>query len=173
MVKIQRSQEGYTVSELMITVAILAILGAVGGPIMRNMVNFWRQTTARSEIERDVRVSLSTVNRFLRQAKRSAVTIDRYDADQPPWSRISFFTDTWDYVRFYQKANKLYMVYTSTNTGREQTTLLSERVGYIAFTYPQTSDPSIISVAATMQAPTYLGGKKALQLSIQKVRIMN
>ena len=36
-----------------------------------------------------------------------------------------------------------------------------------------TDDPSIVSVAVTMQAPTYLGGKKALQLSISKVRIMN
>lgn len=173
MVNRLRDSAGYTVSEMMITVAIVTILAGVGGPIMRNMVNFWRQTTARAEIERDVRVSLSTVNRFLRQAKKSAVTIDRFDANQPPWSRVSFFTDRWDYVQFYQKANKLYMVYTSTDTGRTATTMLSDRVGYIAFTYPQTSDPSIMSVAATMQAPTYLGGKKALQLSIQKVRIMN
>lgn len=167
------SRNGYTLSEAMITVAILGILAGVGAPLMRNMINFWRQTTARYEIERDVRVGLSNINRFMRQAKKSAVTIDRFDADQPPWSRVSFWTVSNDYVRFYQQGNKLFMVYTSTATGFTTTSKLSERVGYIAFTYPKTQDPSIISVATTMQAPTYLGGKKALQLSIQKVRIMN
>jgi hypothetical protein len=57
--------------------------------------------------------------------------------------------------------------------GTSNTTTLSKNIGYIAFTYPRTDDVSIISVAVTMQTPTYLGQKKTLQLSIQKVRVMN
>ena len=44
---------------------------------------------------------------------------------------------------------------------------------YIAFTYPRSDDPTIISVAVTMEKATYEGGTKALELSIEKVRIMN
>ena len=51
--------------------------------------------------------------------------------------------------------------------------ILSHNIGYIAFTYPRTDDTSLISVALTTQSRTYKGGLKALQLSIQKVRIMN
>lgn len=168
-----RGRRGYTLTETMITVAIVGILAGVAAPLMINMVNFWRQTTARNDIERDVRASLSIMNRFLRQAKKGTVKIDRFDSSQPPWSRISFTTISDDQLRFYQDANELFMVLKSSGSSVSVTSRLSERVGYIAFTYPQTRDPTIVSVAVTMQAPTYLGGKKALQLSIQKVRIMN
>lgn len=164
-----RAAGGYTLTEAMLTVGIMGILAAAAAPIIRQMNNFWLQTTARSEIERDVRVSLEMINRFLRQAKRNSVAIDQVSG-QPPWSRITFTSEKGQTVRFYQENNKLFM---SLSSGTVTTTQLSSRVGYIAFTYPRTDDVSILSVAVTMQAPTYLGGKKALQLSLAKVRIMN
>lgn len=169
-----KSSRGYSLSEAMITVAIVGTLTAVSAPLLRNMINFWRQTTARIEIERDVRSSLDTINRFLRQARKSSVVISRAGT-QPPFSKISFTTAADQNVSFYQSANSLIMTYSSSTAASSAvtTSTLSLRVGYIAFTYPRTDDNTIISVATTMQSPTYLGGKKALQLSISKVRIMN
>jgi len=161
---------GYTLSEALLTVAIVGILASVMAPLLINVSNFWRQTTARADIERDVRVSLETVNRFMRQGKQNTVRIDRYDTDQPPYSRISFQTDKGQTLTFWQEANLLKMELSS---GTATTTILSDRLGYVSFTYPRSDDVSIVSVAMTMEAPTYLGGKKALQLSIQKVRVMN
>ena len=163
------NKKGYTLTEAMMTVAILGILGGSAAPIMVRINNFWRQTTARNEIERDVRASLDQINRSLRQADRRTINIDQVSG-QPPFSRITFNVEDGSRIQFYQDGNKLVMV-RSTNT--VTTSELSRRVGFIAFTYPRTDDPSIVSVAMTMQAPTYLGGKKALQLSISKVRIMN
>lgn len=165
----RRGQAGFTAAEAIMTVSIVAILATVAAPIMIRMNNFWRQTTARNEIERDVRSSLETVNRWLRQAKRSTVVIDQV-AGQPPFSRITFTPEKGGTMQFYQAGDKLYMKLSSNTI---TTTMLSNRLGFIAFTYPKTFDVSIVSVAVTMQAPTYLGGKKALQLSVQKVRIMN
>lgn len=154
----------------MIVVAILGIVAMVAAPVMRNLTNFWRQSGARSDIQRDVRVSLDMVNRFLRQAKSGTVQIDQ-KTGQPPYSRLSMSTLDGKRITFWQEGFNLRM---SVSSGTAtNTTNLSNRVGYLAFTYPRTDDISIISVAVTMQAPTYLGGKKTLQLSIQKVRVMN
>lgn len=165
-----KKQKGYTLLEMMLTVAILSIVAVIVSPLMLQMTNFWRLTSARYSIQRDVRVSLETINRFTRQAQSSTVIIDNV-AGQPPASRLQFqyvnSSGQTSTVVFYQYGKNLYM----TNGG--STTRLSSNLAYIAFTYPRTDDISIISVAVTMQSPTYLGGKKALQLSIQKVRVMN
>ena len=83
------NKKGYTLTEAMMTVAILGILGGSAAPIMVRVNNFWRQTTARNEIERDVRASLDQINRTLRQADRKTVNIDQVSG-QPPFSRITF-----------------------------------------------------------------------------------
>lgn len=162
-----KSRTGYTLSEMMITVAILGILAGVAAPLFVQMTNFWRMTTARNTIQRDVRASLDTINRFTRQAQSATVVIDRNSASQPPASRITFTSIQGQTVSFYQSGNKLYM-----SLGTE-TTLLCSSLAYIAFTYPRSDDITLLSVAITTQGSTYLGNIKALQLSIQKVRIMN
>ncbi len=160
------SNNGYTLAEAMIVVAIVAVLAAVSAPLLIQMTNFWRQTSARTVIERDVRVSMDTMDRMLRQAQKSTIVIDQA-AGQPPWSRIAFTTISGRTVSFYQSNNRLYETLGGTSS------ILSRNLGFIAFTFPRTDDTSIVSVAITTQAPTYRGGIKALQLSIQKVRIMN
>ncbi len=161
-----KSTRGHTLTEMMITVAILGGLTAVAAPLLVQMTNFWRQTAARNDIQRDVRVSLDTFNRLTRQAKSGTVVISR-NSGQPPSSKITFMNIQGQTISFYQSGNKLYMSVAG------QLSLLSSNIAYIAFTYPKTDDTSLISVAVTTQSRTYLSGVKALQLSIQKVRIMN
>ncbi|HAH32465.1 MAG TPA: hypothetical protein DCL44_09165 [Elusimicrobia bacterium] len=165
-----KKRKGYSLVEMMLTVAILGILSTIAAPLFMQMTNFWRMTSARYAIQRDVRTSLALINRFTRQAQSSTVVIDNASG-QPPASRIHFHYTNTDGntvpVYFYQLGKNLYM------SNNSRTTVLSSNLAYIAFTYPRTDDISLISVAVTMQSPTYRGGKKALQLSIQKVRIMN
>ena len=160
------TRKGYTLAEAMIAIAIVGGLSAVAAPLLTRVTNFWRQTMARNTIERDVRSSLDIINRFTRQAVASSVVIDQPNG-QPPCSRLTFAMIQGNTVSFYQSGNKLYMTDGSTRS------LLSSNIAYIAFTYPRSDDITLISVAITTQASTYLGGRKALQLSIQKVRIMN
>lgn len=157
---------GYTLMEMMLVVAIIGIIAALGAPLWNNMTNFWRQSSARSDIGRDVRASLDIINRMVRQARQSTVVIDQVSG-QPPYSRITFTTISGQTISFYQTGNILYQKFGS-NVSK-----LSRNVGYIGFTPPQTTDTTIISVAFTAQAATYKGGKKELQLAVQKVRIMN
>lgn len=161
-----RSSWGYTLTEAMLTVAIVGVLAMVAVPLLVNTTNFWRQTTARNDIERDVRVSLDVINRMVRQAQKSTVTVDQVSG-QPPFSRITFTTIDGRIISFYQTGSILYQKF------GDSISVLSRNVGFIAFSYPRTDDTTIISVALTAQAATYRGGSKALQLSIQKVRVMN
>ena len=162
--------KGYSLTEVMLVVLITGIIAGSAAPVLKGMTNFWRQTSARSEIQRDVRLSLDTINRFLRQAKSSTVQIDQLTG-MPPYSRIGFTAVDGKRITIWQTGRDLKM---SVNDGTTtKTAYLSHRVGFLAFSYPRTDDISIISVAVTMQAPTYLGGAKTLQLSIQKVRVMN
>lgn len=157
---------GYTLTEAMLVVGIVGILSTLAVPLLINTTNFWRQTTARNDIERDVRVSLDVINRMVRQAQKTTVVVDQVSG-QPPFSRITFTTIDGRTISFYQTGNILYQKFGS------NVSILSRNVGFIAFAYPRTDDTTIVSVAMTAQAATYKGGSKALQLSIQKVRIMD
>ena len=161
-----KPRKGFTLTELMLTVAILGIVGGMAAPLMMQMTNFWRLTTARNTIQRDVRGTLDIINRFARQAQSATLVIDAASG-QPPCSRVTFTSIQGNAVSLYQSGKNLYM----SLDGR--VTRLTENLAYISFTYPRSDDVTLLSVSITIQAPTYLGGRKALQLSIQKVRIMN
>jgi prepilin-type N-terminal cleavage/methylation domain-containing protein len=69
-------RRGYTLTEMMLVVAILGIISTIGPLLMNQLQNFYLMTTARNEIERDARNCLDTVNRHLRQAVDGTILID-------------------------------------------------------------------------------------------------
>ncbi len=159
-------RRGYTLTELMLVVGIVGVVASIGPLLLTNLQNFYLMTTARSEIQRDARAALDTVNRFLRQAQYGTVVIDT-PTGQGPYSRIRFVHVDGRYVEFRQNGNSLIQQIGS------NTSLLTKNLVYIAFTYPRTDDPTIVSVSMTMGKSIQLGRRKVLELTIQKVRIMN
>jgi prepilin-type N-terminal cleavage/methylation domain-containing protein len=160
-----KKRSGFTIIEAIIVMAIIGLFVMMGPRLLVNTVRFIQLHTAKVEIQRDARTSLDIVNRFLRQAQAATVVVDQVSG-QPPFSRISFTTIQGQTMSFYQQWNKLYQ-------GADSTIPITSNLRYIAFTYPRSDDPTIISVAMTMEKATYEGGRKALELSIEKVRIMN
>ena len=164
--KKMNGKKGTTLVEVMIVVAILGVVFAVAPRIIMSATQFYRLNTARVETQRAARDTLSQVNRSLRQALTSSITISQVTG-QPPCSLISFTTVDGRLLKFFQQNNELmYLVNTSTN-------VLAQNLRYIAFTHPRTDDPDIVSVSVTFEKATYQGGTKALQMAIEKVRIMN
>ena len=161
-----QNRRGYSLVELMMAVAIIGILATVGPTMIISMQNFFLMTSARYEIQRDGRTMLDTVNRYLRQAVSSTVVIDT-PAGQGPYSRVRFKHVDGRYMEFRQSGSKLIQVI------ENATTTVSSNLIYIAFTFPRTDDPTIISVSITMGKSIQLGRRRVLELTIQKVRIMN
>jgi prepilin-type N-terminal cleavage/methylation domain-containing protein len=165
MVKRLCHRNGWTMIELMIVIGIVGIIAFAAPAMFTQLTRFYQLHNAKVEIQRDARAALDIMNRFLRQAQGYTVVIDQVTG-QPPFSRITFTTIEGQGMQFYQSGTNLYEV------GRS-TTVISKNLHYIAFTYPRSDDPSIISVAITMEKSTYQTMYKALELSIEKVRIMN
>lgn len=147
-------------------VAILGVLAVAGSPLLVQITRFYRMNLARTEIQRDARTVLDLINRNLRQARAATVTVDKMSG-QPPYSRVSFESIKGPTITYWQSGGKLYQQVD------DRQSLLSENLRYIAFTYQDTEEDNIIMVSLTMEKETYEGGTKALQLSVEKVRIMN
>jgi prepilin-type N-terminal cleavage/methylation domain-containing protein len=161
-----RSRRGYTMTEMMMVVAIVGILASVGPTLLIGLQNFFLMTSARYEVQRDARATLDTVNRYLRQAVASTMVIDT-PASQGPYSRIRFKHVDGRYMEFRQSGNELIQVI------ENRSSTVTKNLAYIAFTFPRTDDPSIVSVSITMSKNIQLGRRKVLELTIQKVRVMN
>lgn len=160
------NKRGYTLTELMMVVAIIGILSTVMPTMLTAMQNFFLMTSARYEIQRDARTTLDTVNRYMRQAVATTVVMDT-PAGQGPFSRIRFRHVDGRYMEFRQQGGKLIQVIGTAES------VVSTNLIYIAFTYPRTDDISIISVSITMGKAIQLGKRKVLELTIQKIRVMN
>lgn len=163
---------GHTLSEMMVVVAILGILATIGPPLMTGLQNFFLMTSARYEIQRDARTSLDIINRFLRQAYQTSIVIDT-PAGQGPYSHIAFKLVDGREVQFQQSGKTLIQKITNAAGTQTVTSTLTNNLIYIAFTFPHTDDISIVSVAITMGKNIQLGRQKVLELTIQKVRVMN
>lgn len=166
MRKTARPKSGFTFVELMIVVAILGVVSSVGPLLMTQMQNFFLMTTARNEIERDARAGLDTMNRHIRQAVDGTITIDT-PSGQGPYSRIRFKHVDGRYMEFHQNGNQLVQMIGSNQS------IISRNLVYIAFTFPRTDNPTIVSVSLTMGKSIQLGRVKVLELTIQQVRVMN
>ena len=54
-----------------------------------------------------------------------------------------------------------------------KTRLLTANVRYAAFNFPRSDDLGIVSVSLTLEKALYGGRRKALQMSSERVRVMN
>lgn len=156
---------GFTLLELMLVVAILGIIASMGSVLLIQTSRFYRQNQARLDIQRDARTVFNLLAKNLRQAQASTITIDNAPS-QPPYSRITFTKMSGDIITYYQENNKLYQVTTGTRA-------LCETLRYVGFSMPRSDDDNLLSLSLTLEKATYEGGTKALQLSVEKIRIHN
>lgn len=168
----------YTLMELMIVVGILGVLILAAPATFVRTYRFVQLMMARVEIQKNARGALANINRDLRQARASTITVSSLSG-QPPHSCILFSkynsSGGTEYVSYYQRANKLYQTRSAAALAScaHNGKMVANNLRYIAFTYPRTDDDAIISISITFEKATYEGGTKALQMAVEKVRIMN
>ncbi|HBU68781.1 MAG TPA: hypothetical protein DEE98_00175 [Elusimicrobia bacterium] len=169
----KNNSRGVTLVELLISVAILGILSSVIGTFMINGLKFSRLATAKGEIQRDARVCIDLMNRTLRQGQADTVTITRYNSSHPPCSMVEFTHINGKAYRFYQINDKFFMARKDEGSSVWHENKVADNLRNLIFTYPRLDDNSILSVSLCFEKATYEGAAKTLQLSVEKVRIMN
>ena len=158
---------GYSLVEVMITVAILGIISSVGATMMLSANRFFMLTKTRNDLQKEARTALYVMTRELRQGTVASITIDRLSANQPFYSRITFAKIQGNTMVFEQSGHNLIQL-----DGTHKITL-STRVEYLAFTFPRSDQLSILGVSLTLQENTYQGQKKALHMASEQVQVMN
>lgn len=168
---IKRKRNGFTLTEVLITVAVTGIIFSVGPQMFTQINRFVKISQKRIEIQREARVVLSTINRNLRMATTSSIQIDRFAANQPYCSRIAFQRIDGVKYQFYQQGNRLIMVHTQ--AGRSARQILTSSLKYMAFVPPRSEDLSMISVSVTLEVQITDAKTKALHMASEKVMVMN
>ncbi|OGF55360.1 MAG: hypothetical protein A2452_02655 [Candidatus Firestonebacteria bacterium RIFOXYC2_FULL_39_67] len=163
---IKKGKKGYTLVEVMMVVAVMGIVLSGTFGLLINFTRFWRVSQAKLDIQRDARRSLSLMNKKLRQAQQSTISIDQ-GTGAPPWSRISFTDNNGVAISYYQSGDRLYQNVSG------QLMILGENLKTLRFSYPNTDDGTLLGVSVCFEKATYEGGSKSLQMSIEKVRVMN
>jgi hypothetical protein len=86
---------------------------------------------------------------------------------QGPYSRIRFTHIDGRTFQYRQEGNTLIQGVNGVES------VLTRNLVYIAFTFPRSDYPRLVSVSMTMGKKTYLENIKELELTVQKIRVMN
>ena len=162
-----RSRSGFTLTEAMLTVAIVGILASLSVTTMIQVQRFFIMTKARADLQKEARGIMYIITRELRQAQNSKITIGRNTNSQPYYSQISFTKQQGTAMSFFQSGYQL------KQTWGGSTRTLSKNLCYLAFSFPRSDDMTIVSVSMTLQLTIFEGKKKALHMASEKVRVMD
>lgn len=157
---------GFTLTEVMIVVAILGIIASIAPKMLIDISRFSMMNRTRLELQKEARESMVVMTRNLRQASENSVLIDR-SAGQPHYSRITFTKASGQKISFYQSGNKLIML-----VGTRSRTL-SSNIRYLTFAFPRSDDLGIVSIGMTLEKAIFEGKHKAFHLASERVRVMN
>ncbi len=166
MVKL-KSRAGYTLPEVLMTVAIVGILSGMGASMLLQINRYFIMSRTRLELQREARAIMYIVTRSLRQAQSTTITIDRQSTSQPFFSRITFTKEQGVTMTFQQNGANLEQIVGN------KTRILSKNLRYVAFTFPRSDNMGIVSVSMTLQQTIYQGRTKALHMASEKVQVMN
>ena len=162
-----KSRAGYTMPEVLVTVAILGILSGMGAGMLLQINRYFIMSRTRLELQREARAIMYVVTRSLRQAQSTSITLDRLSATQPFYSKITFTKVQGTTMTFQQNGGNFEQIVGT------KTRILSKNLRYLAFTFPRSDNMEIISVSMTLQQTIYQGRSKALHMASEKVQVMN
>lgn len=166
IIKIQKCHKGFSLIELIISLAIIGLVGLLVSQFFLTGIKLYSITSANIETQRDARVILDVIIKYLRQATSESIELTN-KAAQPPYSYISFTTIAGKSFQFYQVGNKLYLACDGS------TRVLSQNLYSLTFAFSQFTDLSNVYISLSTKKKTYSGQSSVIQLTEEKVRIMN
>jgi len=166
VIRALRSRRGYTLVEILITIAIMGVLAMFGPTLMTQITKFFVLSRAKLDLQQQARAAMYIITRELRQAQSNTITVDEVSG-QPYYSRIKFTKVQGAVITINQSNNQLIL------TEGTDTSVLSKNLAYLAFTFPRSDDMTMISVSLTLEEQIYGGLLKALNMASEQVEVMN
>jgi prepilin-type N-terminal cleavage/methylation domain-containing protein len=165
----QSARPGFTLIEVMVTVAIVGILASLSAMLMVNVNRYFILSKAHLELQEEARGIMYVITRNLRQAQNVTITIDQATNSQSYYSRITFTEENGTTMSFFQNGNLLVQQWGSSG----QTNTVSQHLFYLAFSFPRSDDMTLVSVSMTLEKALYQGQKTAFHMASQQVQVMN
>lgn len=75
--------------EAMMTIAILGVVVAGVGQLLKNGLYQWRVGSARMALHAEARMTMDALTKFVHNAQGASISISRYNTSQPAYSYIS------------------------------------------------------------------------------------
>ncbi|MCX7941353.1 MAG: hypothetical protein N2555_06245, partial [Endomicrobia bacterium] len=125
------NNKGWTLVELMIIVTMFGILSLSVSQIFLHIWRFYRITHVQKELQEEARTIMEVMTRHLRNARSDTIVLSRFNPQQPPYSKIDFYTIDGSTVSYYQLNRNLYQ-----RVGNMTPKVLSKSVTYFAVTFP-------------------------------------
>jgi len=166
-----RSQSGFTLTELMIAVALLGMgLGFVTTLFMKTW-QLWKRSYDELTMQRDARAAVVIMARAIREASPGSVAIDA-NAGDPAYSRINFTDGRGKAWSFWQKGNRIFYFTTLAN-GASATSFLASDVATLTFIYPNFQDVGLIDVAITCRKIPFARANPIVVQLVERVMMRN
>ena len=162
-----KKNNGYTLVELLVVSAIVAIILSLGSTLFIRMDTFFRISIAKIETQRDARNLINLLSQDIRQARSSLITLSRENASQPPYSKITFQNTAGDTIIFWQEGRILNMKKNGTTTG------LAKNLRSLFFTYPETDNPTLITILLSVDKRADNQRTFAMQMGGETIRLLN
>ncbi len=162
-----KKSSGYSLVELLIVSAIAAFILSLGATLFIRMDTFFRISIAKIETQRDARNLINLLSQDIRQARSSLITLSRENASQSPYSKITFQNTSGDTITFWQEGRILNM------TKNGKTMGLAKNLRSLYFTYPETDNPSLITILLSVEKKSDNQRTFAMQMGGETIRLLN
>ncbi|MDH5173798.1 MAG: prepilin-type N-terminal cleavage/methylation domain-containing protein [Elusimicrobiota bacterium] len=158
-------QKGFTLIELAIVIALMAILGYGIMKFFTNTYRTWWQTSQQIDAQQKARAAMDEMTRFIRQARPVTALVVGHQAGEDDDTMISFTDVSGRQFQYFQSGDSLQRV-----VGGVKTDLIPEDLTSIFFILDSTSSPTQVDIS-TLTVQTQVTGGQQGSISFPRKRI--
>jgi len=162
-------QKGFTLIELAIVIALLAILGYGIMKFFTNTYRTWWQTSQQIDAQQKARAAMDEMTRFIRQARPVTTMVVGEQAGEDPNTMITFTHIDGRQISYYQSNDSLKRV-----VGGVTTDVIPEDLVSVYFVLDDPISPTQVDISTlTVQTPVTGGQQGSLTFPRKRIFLRN